>query len=388
VIFSQNFKAHVIPAAQFDTNCQPFVAYREHFSMSFQITLQPGSHSFPCEPDQTVLDAALKAGFLLPYGCRNGACGSCKGGVAAGVIDWGNYAGGVLSEGEKAQGKALFCKAKPCSDITIEARDVRRVGDIQIKILPTRVEQVDKVTDDVAIVRMKVPANQNFQFQAGQYLDVLLAGGKRRSFSLAVAPHDNALLELHIRHLPGGLFTEPLFTTDKVKSIWRVEGPLGSFYLREDSDKPIVFVASGTGFAPIKAIIEHANHMGVTRPMVLYWGGRRPKDLYLAHLAKAWEDKRGTFTFIPVVSDALPEDQWQGRTGFVHKAVMEDFPDLSGYQVYACGAPIVVDSARRDFVNQCKLPEDEFFADSFTIAAEAEAGFSEAAQSVPSAPAP
>lgn len=340
--------------------------------MSYTITLQPGQQSFPCAPDQTILDAALKAGFLIPYGCRNGACGSCKGTVIRGTIDWGNYAGGVLSEGERAQGKALFCKAVPQSDCVVEARDVRRVGDIQLKKLPARVEHLEKVVDDVALVRLKIPANERLQFKAGQYLEVIMRDGRRRSFSLANAPHDDALLELHIRHLPGGAFTDPLFATGKVKDIWRFEGPFGSFFLREESDKPIIFVASGTGFAPIKSIIEHANHVGITRPMVLYWGGRRPKDLYLAHLAKAWEDKYDHFSFIPVVSDALAEDDWRGRTGFVHRAVMEDFPDLSGYQVYACGAPVMVDAARRDFVGHCALPEEEFFADAFTVAAESE----------------
>ncbi len=308
--------------------------------------------------------------------------------MAAGDINWGSYASGVLSDIEKSQGKALFCKATPCGDITIEARDVRRVGDVQIKKLPARVEHLEKVAPDAALVRLKIPANERLQFRAGQYIDILLRDGKRRSFSLAVAPHDDALLELHIRHLQGGVFTDPLFATGKVKDIWRFEGAFGSFYLREESDKPIVFVASGTGFAPIKGIIEHAHHIGSTRPMVLYWGGRRPQDLYMAALAKSWEDAGGQFTFIPVVSDAKPEDHWQGRTGFVHRAVMEDFPDLSGYEVYACGAPIVVDSARRDFVAQCNLPDDAFFADSFTVAAQAEAGFSDAAQSVPAAPAP
>ncbi len=290
----------------------------------------------------------------------------------SGEIDFGNYAGGVLSEDEKAQGKALFCKATPHGDVTIEARDVRRAGDVQLKKLPARVEHLDKVTEDVAIVRLKIPANERLAFKAGQYLDILMRDGRRRSFSMATAPHDDALLELHIRHLAGGAFTDPLFATGKAKDIWRFEGPFGDFFLREDSDKPIIFVASGTGFAPIKAIIEHANHLGIAREMVLYWGGRRPHDLYLAHLAKAWEEKHAHFTFIPVVSDATQEDAWQGRTGFVHRAVMHDFPDLSGYQVYACGAPIVVDSARSDFIAQCKLPENEFFADSFTVAAETE----------------
>jgi CDP-4-dehydro-6-deoxyglucose reductase, E3 len=351
--------------------------------MTHTITLSPAGQSFPCDVDQSILDAALKAGFLLPYGCRNGACGSCKGTINAGHVDYGNYAGAVLSEGEKTIGKALFCKARPLTDVTIEARDVRRMGDIQLKKLPSRVEHLEKVVDDVALVRLKLPANERLQYRAGQYVDILLRDNKRRSFSIANAPHDDALIELHIRHLAGGLFTDPLFATGKAKDIWRFEGPHGSFYLREESDKPIIFVASGTGFAPIKAIIEHANHMGIERPMVLYWGGRRPKDLYMGHLAHAWQQKYSHFTYIPVVSEALPEDAWSGRTGFVHQAVMEDFPDLSGYQVYACGAPIVVDSARADFSARCKLPEEEFFADSFTVAAQAEA-----ASAVPPAPRP
>ncbi len=347
--------------------------------MSHTITLQSVNQTFPCAADQTILDAALKAGFIIPYGCRNGACGSCKGSVVSGEVALGSYAGGVLSEGEIAQGKTLFCKATPCGDVTIEARDVRRLGDIALKKLPARVEHLDKVADDVAIVRLKIPANEKLAFHPGQYIEILMRDGRRRSFSLANATHDDALLELHIRHLKNGAFTEPLFTTGKLKDIWRFEGPYGSFFLREESDKPIIFVASGTGFAPIKGIIEHANHLGLTRPMVLYWGGRRPADLYLAHLAKAWEEKYPHFTFIPVVSEAAPEDNWAGRTGFVHRAAMEDFPDMAGHQVYACGAPIVVDSARADFVNQCNLPENEFFADSFTIAAESE---------IPPAPAP
>ncbi len=351
--------------------------------MTHTITLSPAGQSFPCDVDQSILDAALKAGFLLPYGCRNGACGSCKGIVSAGQVDYGNYAGAVLSEGEKTMGKALFCKARPLTDVTIEARDVRRMGDIQLKKLPSRVEHLEKVVDDVALVRLKLPANERLQYRAGQYVDILLRDNKRRSFSVANAPHDDALIELHIRHLPGGLFTDPLFATGKAKDIWRFEGPHGTFFLREESDKPIIFVASGTGFAPIKAIIEHANHVGIERPMVLYWGGRRPKDLYMGHLAHAWQQKHAHFTYIPVVSEALPEDGWNGRTGFVHQAVMEDFPDLSGYQVYACGAPIVVDSARADFTARCKLPEEEFFADAFTVAAQAEA-----AGTLPPAPRP
>jgi CDP-4-dehydro-6-deoxyglucose reductase len=223
---------------------------------------------------------------------------------------------------------------------------------------------------------LKLPANERLQFLPGQYLEFLLRDGSRRSFSMANAPHDDALVELHVRHVPGGQFTDHVFGKMKERDILRFEGPHGTFFLREDSDKPIVFVASGTGFAPIKSILQSAFAKGIDRPMVLYWGGRRPKDLYMNALADGWAAAHANFRYVPVISDALPEDGWRGRTGFVHRAVMADLPDLSGYQVYACGVPVMVDSARKDFVEQCGLPEDEFYADSFTTQADLAAGAS------------
>ena len=187
---------------------------------------------------------------------------------------------------------------------------------------------------------------------------------------MANAPHLDDPITLHIRHMPGGVFTDHVFNNMKERDILRFEGPLGTFFLREDSDKPMVLLASGTGFAPIKAIIEHAIHKGATHPMVLYWGGRRPKDLYMHALCEEWAHAVPNFKYVPVISNAQPEDGWNGRTGFVHRAVMDDLPDLSGYQVYACGAPVMVDSAKKDFVAQCKLPEAEFYADAFTSEAD------------------
>ena len=222
--------------------------------------------------------------------------------------------------------------------------------------------------DDVAVLHLSLPANERLQFLAGQYLEIIMRDGKRRAYSMANPPEDDAHLELHVRSMPGGAFTDYVFNRMKEQDILRFEGPLGTFFLREDSDKPMVLLASGTGFAPIKSIVLHAFHTGVQREMVLYWGGRRPKDLYMAELCRQWQADHANFTFIPVVSDALPEDAWQGRTGFVHRALMEDFPDLSGYQVYGCGAPIVVESAHKDFTTQCRLPDDDFFSDAFTPA--------------------
>ncbi|MCU0896646.1 MAG: CDP-6-deoxy-delta-3,4-glucoseen reductase [Burkholderiales bacterium] len=338
--------------------------------MPHKVDIQPSGHSFEVPDGETVLQAALDAGFHLPYGCRNGACGSCKGKVLSGEVALGKHSDHALSADEKAAGYTLFCSAKPLTDLVIEARTVGAVKDIVVKKLPCRVHRIEKPVEDVAILYLKLPANERLQFLAGQYIEFLLKDGSRRSFSMANAPHDDEFLQLHVRHVPGGGFTDHVFNAMKERDILRFEGPLGSFFLREESAKPIVFVASGTGFAPIKAVLESAFKKGVERPMTLYWGGRRPRDLYMDDLARSWAKDHANFRYVPVVSDALPEDGWTGRTGFVHRAVMEDFADLSGHQVYACGAPIVVESARRDYTHERGLPLDEFFADSFTTAAD------------------
>jgi CDP-4-dehydro-6-deoxyglucose reductase len=336
--------------------------------MAFQITIQPSNRQFTAEPGETVLAAAMRDGITLPYGCRNGACGSCKGKLLEGQVDYGQYAAHILPDYEKKLGFALFCQAKPLSDLVILARVISATGEIPIKKLPCRVQRIERPAADVAVLSLTLPANERLQFLAGQYLEIILRDGKRRAYSMANPPEDDAHLELHVRNMPGGAFTDYVFTRMKEKDILRFEGPLGTFFLREDSDKPMVFVASGTGFAPIKSILLHAFHRGMQRQMVLYWGGRRPGDLYMSDLCRQWQAEHDNFSFVPVVSDALPDDGWQGRTGFVHRAVMEDFPDLSGYQVYACGAPIVVESAHQDFTSQCGLPDDEFFSDAFTPA--------------------
>lgn len=342
--------------------------------MTHHVTIKNTEHQFDVPDGETVLQGASAAGLILPYSCRDGACGSCKGKLVEGTVDYGQYAAKVLTDDEKASGFALFCQAKPLSDIVIEVREVRRAGDIQVKKLPARVASLAKVSDDVVVLNLKLPASERFQFFAGQYVDILLKDGTRRSFSMGNAPHEDEFVQLHIRQVPGGSFTGYVFEKMKEREILRMEGPLGSFYLREESDKPIVFVASGTGFAPIRSIIEAAFRKGINRPMTLYWGGRRPKDLYMDDLANKWASDHSGFTYVPVISDALPEDAWTGRTGFVHRAAMADHPDMSGVQVYACGVPIMVDSARADFTAKCKLPDEEFYADSFTTAADVAAG--------------
>jgi CDP-4-dehydro-6-deoxyglucose reductase len=339
-------------------------------AMPLQITIKPSAHSFACDEGETVLAAAMRADLMIPYGCRNGACGSCKGKILDGEVDYGVHQPATLTDAEKAQRLALFCVARPKTSLVIEVREVRRAGDIQIRKLPCRIEKIDKVAPDVAIVSLKLPANERLQYLAGQYIDLLLKDGRRRSFSIATPPEADALLELHIRHLPGGFFSDALFNEYKGREILRFEGPLGTFYLREESHKPLIFVAGGTGFAPIKAVIEHALHHALQRPIALYWGVRSLRDLYLPDLPQRWQAQHRNFRFIPVLSDPLPEDRWSGRTGLVHKAVMADFPDLTGYQAYACGGPAMISAAKQDFTAERGLPVAEFFADSFTYAVE------------------
>lgn len=340
--------------------------------MSHEISIKPSGHSFVCTDGDTILAAALAADLMLPYGCRNGACGSCKGKVLAGDFDYGPAQSSALSDQERALGLALLCCAKPHSDLVIEVKEVRRGSDIPIKRLPCRIESITKPAPDVAIVRLKLPANERLQYLPGQYIDFLLKDGRRRSFSLATPPGDDAFLELHIRHLPGGLFTDQLFKEFKGREILRFEGPFGSFYLREEARKPIVFVGGGTGFAPIKAMIEHALAHRDARPMTLYWGVRAKRDLYLPDLPAQWHLTNPGFHFVPVLSEPAAGDDWTGRVGLVHQAVLDDFADLSGYQVYACGGPAMIDAARLAFTTARGLPSDEFFADSFTLAAATE----------------
>ena len=335
--------------------------------MSFNITVQPSGRTYAAEPDEALLAAAIRHGIGLPYGCKDGACGSCKCKKLEGTIVQGTHQLKALSVEEAEQGFILTCCATATSDVVIESRNVTDESAFPIKKMPTRVASLAKASTDVVVLRLQLPAAEVFKYHAGQYVEFMLRDGARRAYSMANAPHTQAetpQVELHIRHTPGGKFTDHVFGAMKEKEILRVEGPFGSFYLREESNKPMVLLASGTGFAPIKAIIEHMQFKRITRPAVLYWGGRRPSDLYMHDWVVAKVAEMPNLRYVPVVSDALAEDAWTGRTGFVHNAVLQDFSDLSGHQVYACGAPIVVDSAQTAYL-QAGLPDDEFFADSF-----------------------
>ena len=335
--------------------------------MSFNVTVQPSGRTFTVNADEALLGAAIRQGIGLPYGCKDGACGSCKCKKLEGTITQGTHQLKALSLEEAESGFILTCCATAHTDLVLESRQVTDESAFPVKKMPVRVNSLTKVSHDVLVVRLQLPATDLFKYHAGQYVEFLLRDGSRRAYSMGNAPHtqtETPGVDLHIRHMPGGKFTDHVFGAMKEKEILRIEGPFGSFYLREDNDKPMVLLASGTGFAPIKAIIEHLQFKGITRPAVLYWGGRRPADLYMHDWVQSKVAEMPNLSYIPVISDALPEDAWGGRTGFVHRAVLQDLTDLSGYQVYACGAPIVVDSAQADYI-AAGLPPEEFYADSF-----------------------
>ena len=341
--------------------------------MTFNITLQPANRSFTVEADEAILPAAIRQGIGLPYGCRDGACGSCKSKLLAGSVVHGTHQHKALSEAEEAAGYILTCCGKPQTDCVIEARSVPGAGEYPVLKLPSRVIAIERPAPDVAVLRLQLPANQNLQYRAGQYVEFILRDGARRSYSMANAPDSLGSppsIELHLRHMPGGKFTDHVFTAMKEKDILRMEGPFGSFFLREDSAKPMILLASGTGFAPIKAIIQQMRHKGLQRPAVLYWGCRKQADLYQHDWCVQAAAEMPSLRYVPVLSEPTADDDWTGRTGFVHQAVMADWPELSGHQVYACGAPVMVESAQRDFVMRCALPADEFYADAFTSEAD------------------
>ena len=341
--------------------------------MNFTVTVQPSGRQFEVARDEVMLPAAIRQGIGLPYGCKDGACGSCKSRLLEGRVIHGAHQLKALSAAEEEAGLILSCCATPQTDCIIESRQVTAADQFPVLKMPTRVMSIQRPAADVAVLKLQLPANQSFQYHAGQYVEFILRDGARRSYSMASAPElAQGVMELHIRHMPGGRFTDHVFGAMKEKEILRMEGPFGTFFLREDSARPVVMLASGTGFAPIKALIEHMEAKGLTRPTVLYWGARQAADLYLRDWAEAAAVRLPWLRFVPVLSE--PEADWSGRTGLVHQAVMADLPDLSGHQVYACGAPVMVQSAQRDFVAACGLPEEEFFADAFTSEADKVAG--------------
>ena len=333
--------------------------------MSFQIRTEPGGHSFTVEPGETLLAAALRQGIGLPYGCRNGACGSCAAQLISGAVGYPSGKTDAL-EG-KPTGTCLACQAVPQTDIVLGVTEVESVGAIEVRILPCRVVRKEHLNHDVARLYLKLPEGQRLQFFAGQYLDFILRDGRKRAFSIANAPHDDELIELHLRHVPQGEFTDYVFESMKERTILRIQAPLGTFFLREESDRPMILMGGGTGFAPLKGMIEHAFHVGIDRPIHLYWGVRSLRDLYLPDLPVTWAQQHASFAYTPVLSE--PDPDWTGRRGFVHEAVVEDHPDMSGFDVYMSGPPVMVEAGRIAFESR-GLGREHMFSDAFEYAAD------------------
>lgn len=328
--------------------------------MSFTVTVDPSGVQFTIEPGENLLDAALRQNVSLPYGCRGGRCGACVSSLLEGEVSYPQGEPPALAgEGE---GKCVPCQCEALSDLKLSSRVIESTAEIEVKMLPCRVHSIDHLAHDVIGLKLKLPANQRLQFQAGQYVNFVLADGRRRAFSIANAPHDDEFIELHIRHVDGGQFTDWVFEQMQEKAILRIEAPLGSFVLDEDSNRPMIFIGGGTGFAPLKGQIEHALHSELARPMKLYWGVRAQRDLYLPDLPKQWQDEQANFDFVPVLSEA--EEGWEGRRGWVHQAVLDDIADLPNYDIYMAGPPVMVKAARDAFraagVDDAQMHYDAF----------------------------
>lgn len=333
------------------------------FYMSFKVSVPASGHEFSVEQGETILEAALRQGVGLPYGCRNGACGKCAGELISGEVNYAKELSSLALDQQK-QGKTLFCQAQPQSNVEIRVREISTGRDLETKTLPCRVETMQLLTHDIMKLQLKLPETERLQFLAGQYIEFLLKDGKRRAFSIANAPHDDEFIELHIRHVPDGQFGDYVFDGMKVKELMRLEGPLGSFYLREASDRPIIMMGGGTGFAPLKGMLEHAFHINLNRPVHLFCGVRARKDLYMDAIVNSWLRQHDNLKYTPVLSEPEAKDNWQGQTGFVHEAIIEQYPDLSGYDVYMSGPPPMI-KAGMDAFYAHGLPETQIYSDSF-----------------------
>lgn len=332
--------------------------------MSVTVLIEPSGHQISVELGETVLEAALRQGVALAYGCRNGACGTCMGELLQGEVDYPSGKTNALD----GQGPAacLLCQAVPRGDLRCRVAEIGPGQAPPPRLLPCRVDRREQLAHDVVRIYLKLPEGQRLQFLAGQYLEFILRDGRRRAFSIANAPHDDAFIELHVRHVEGGAFTDHVFSAMEEKEILRIQAPLGSFTVREQSSRPLLFVAGGTGFAPIKGMLEHAFYAGLQRPMLLYWGVRSRRDLYLPDLPDRWAQEHPEFQFTPVLSE--PDADWHGRRGFVHEAVLADHPDISEFDVYLAGPPVMVEAGRKAF-EAAGLAREHMVSDAFEYGA-------------------
>jgi len=337
--------------------------------MSFTVTIHPSMHQFEVDEGEAILDAAMRQNIDLPYGCRGGACGCCAGFIINGEVYYDEEPI-ALDDDMIANKQALFCMAKTKSDIDISAEEIEDLSQIQVKQLGCHVSSKNKLCHDVISLQITLDNNERLQYLAGQYIEFILEDGKRRAFSIANAPHKDSFLELHIRHVDGGVFTDFLFESMPENSSLQIEGPLGSFYLREGRDRPIIMMGGGTGFGPLKAMIEHIEYVGFNQKIHLFMGVRALRDLYMNDMTKEWISNNPNLTFTPVLSDAKQEDSWQGETGFVHQAVANHYKDLSPFDIYMSGPPPMVNAAVELFTQQGALKEN-MFSDAFEYSTDA-----------------
>lgn len=328
-----------------------------------------------------MLDAALAAGLNLPHSCKSGHCASCRARLRSGEIHYPKGRTPGLTEQEARDGYVLLCQAQPRSDLAVEVRLIANVDEVEIKTLPCRIASMTRLAPDVMQVFLRLPAVEPLRFKAGQYLDVLLEGGRRRSFSIASPPHENGPIELHVRRVPGGGFTEALFESLSDGALLKIEGPIGQFIYREQA-APALMIAGGTGFAPIKSMLRHALENGSGREIHFYWGARQRVDLYEDSLVEGWARKYPQLRFYAVLSEGPADDQRVStsapaghtsmsgahyRRGWVHEAVLADHPSLVGFDVYAAGPPAMVEAIRATFPAH-GVSEDCLHFDSFDYA--------------------
>ena len=329
-----------------------------------RVSLANSGREFSAERDQSVLDAALAAGLNLPHSCKSGNCSSCRARLIAGQIEYpfGKPLG--LSDAETGAGFILMCQARARADITIETLEIHPAHEITIHRLPCRIERVVPLAHDVIALFLRLPAAEDFPFEAGQYIDVMLDGGRRRSFSIASPPHASRPLELHVRRVAGGEFTDTLFEGQPQNSLLTIEGPLGQFTYRQ-SDARILMVGGGTGLAPLLCILRHVIENDIARDITLYWGVRSERDLYAQEVLAALARRCARFRHFPVLSEAT--SGWRGRRGFVHDAVLEDYSSLAGYDIYASGPPAMIEAVRAGF-DRCGADPSRLYFDSFDYA--------------------
>ncbi len=332
----------------------------------FTIENQVSGKVFQTEGRDNILNDALAYGLNFPYGCQKGFCGKCKATIIGGEVGYeGEIPSGITPE-EVAEGMALLCQCRARSDVALVVTELDSVADIKVRTLSCKVQSIKHLNHNVAQVFLKIPGSESLQYLAGQYIDLIHPDFEPRAFSIANAPSNTSLIELHVRLIKDGKFTNFVFNELQEKSLLKIEGPKGDFYFREKSEKSIILVAGGTGFGPVKAMVEHAIETKSKRTIHIYWGARDEKDLY-TDLPKQWANSHENISFIPVLSQA--NSAWKGRTGYVHENVLVDFENLVNYEVYACGPPAMVKAVVDTFVKRGMFKED-FFSDAFEFAFE------------------